>query len=50
MSKVFSRQVILGSLSHFAGSLLWVYAYEFFEPWITSKLIEHRIKPEQRRS
>ena len=38
------------TLSHLASSLVWIRAHEFFEPWITSKLIEHRIKPKQSRS
>jgi hypothetical protein len=41
-------QVILGSLSVVAGSLVRVRANEFLEPRIISKPIEHRIEPKKR--
>lgn len=41
-------QVIFGSLSVVAGSLVRVRVHEFLEPRIISKLIEHRIEPKKR--
>ena len=41
-------QVILGSLSGVAGSLVRVRAHEFLEPRIILKPIEHWIEPKKR--